>query len=195
MFRSIKDPSDHQALQNDLNKLAHSHWSSIRQMPFLRSLFKCEYLIVTKKSSPLVYHYRLNDYKIQTEPHQLCKYLGVTISSNLSWSTHICDRIGLPHASKLPILTAHNFRHVIRSYWLEFFTLRNTSIHSVKHDKSFSFNSLFNTNLWSSKIIKVNGCGRPLFANPVTYYESLGMQILLYISFKGILVNAIKTSK
>ena len=27
MFRSIKDPSDYQALQNDLNKLPH--WSSI----------------------------------------------------------------------------------------------------------------------------------------------------------------------
>ena len=27
MFRSIKNPSDYQALQNDLNKLAH--WSSI----------------------------------------------------------------------------------------------------------------------------------------------------------------------
>ena len=74
MYRSIKDPSDHQALQNDLNKLAH--WSTIWQMPF--NLTKCEYLIVTNKSSPLMYHYKLNDYEIQRV--QSAKYLGLTIS-------------------------------------------------------------------------------------------------------------------
>ena len=74
VYRSIKDPSDHQALQNDLNKLAH--WSTICQMPF--NLTKCEYLIVTNKSSPLMYHYKLNDYEIQRV--QSAKYLGLTIS-------------------------------------------------------------------------------------------------------------------
>jgi len=54
MFRSIKDPSDYQALQNDLNKLPH--WSSIWQMPF--NLIKSEFLIVTNKSSPLVFQLR-----------------------------------------------------------------------------------------------------------------------------------------
>ena len=83
MYRSIKDRSDHQALQNDLNKLAH--WSTIWQMPF--NLTKCEYLIVINKSSPLMYHYKLNDYEIQRV--QSAKYLGLTISGNLSWSTHI----------------------------------------------------------------------------------------------------------
>ena len=61
MYRGINDPSDHHALQNDLNKLAH--WSTIWQMPF--NLTKCEHLIVTNKSSPFVCHYRLNGYVIQ----------------------------------------------------------------------------------------------------------------------------------
>ena len=45
MYRSINDPSDHHALQNDLNKLAY--WSTVWQMPF--NLTKCEHLIVTNK--------------------------------------------------------------------------------------------------------------------------------------------------
>ena len=88
IYRSIKDPSDHQALQNYLNKLAH--WSTIWQMPF--NLTKCEYLIVTNKSSPFVHCYRLNNYEIQRV--QSAKHLGLTISGNLSWSTHISGIIG-----------------------------------------------------------------------------------------------------
>jgi len=106
MFRSIKDPSDHQALQNDLNKLAH--WSSIWQMPF--NLTKCEYLIVTNKSSPLVCQYKLNDYKLQRVLS--AKYLGVTISSNLSWSTHISGVIG--RANSALSFFRRNFGHCNR---------------------------------------------------------------------------------
>ena len=93
MLRSIEDPSEHQALQNNLNKLAH--WSSIWQMPF--NLTKCEYLIVTNKSSPFVYHYKLNDYEIQRVPS--AKYLSVTISSKLSWSTNISKIIGCANSA------------------------------------------------------------------------------------------------
>ena len=67
-----------------------NHWSTIWQMPF--NLTKCEYLIVTNKSSPFVHCYKLNDYEIQRV--QSAKYLGLTISGNLSWSTHILGIIG-----------------------------------------------------------------------------------------------------
>ena len=87
MYRSINDVSDHQILQDDLNKLIH--WSNIWLMPF--NLNKCEHLIVTNKFSPSIYYYKLNDYTIQRV--QAAKYLGLTISHNLSWSTHIAGII------------------------------------------------------------------------------------------------------
>ena len=61
MYRSINDVSDHQILQDDLNKLIH--WSNIWLMPF--NLNKCEHLIITNKFSPSIYYYKLNDYTIQ----------------------------------------------------------------------------------------------------------------------------------
>ena len=54
-------------------------------MPF--NLAKCEHLTVTNKPHPSIYHYKINDYIIQKV--ESIKYLGLTISHNLSWSQHI----------------------------------------------------------------------------------------------------------
>ena len=82
MYRSINDVSDHQILQDDLNKLVH--WSTIWLMPF--NPIKYEHLIITNKFSPFVYNYKRNDTK--------SKYLGLTISHSLSWFIHISGIIG-----------------------------------------------------------------------------------------------------
>ena len=83
IMRSITTPNDHQILQNDLTKLAL--WSANWQMPF--NLAKCEHLTVTNSPYPSTHHYKLNDYTIQRV--QSIKYLGLTISHNLSWSPQI----------------------------------------------------------------------------------------------------------
>ena len=84
----IITPDDHQTLQNDLTKLPH--WSTIWQMPF--NLAKCEHLIITNKPCPSIYHYKINDHT--TQRVESIKYLGLTISHNLSWSSHISTIIG-----------------------------------------------------------------------------------------------------
>ena len=58
-----------------------THWSNIWLMPF--NLNKCEHLTITNKFSPSIYYYKLNDYTIQRV--QAAKYLGLTISHNLSF--------------------------------------------------------------------------------------------------------------
>ena len=83
IMRSIITPNDHQILQNDLTKL--DVWLATWQMPF--NLAKCEHLTVTNKPHPSIYHYKINDYTIQKV--ESIKYLGLTISHNLSWLPHI----------------------------------------------------------------------------------------------------------
>ena len=97
IMRSNTTPNDHQILQNDLTKLAL--WSTTWQMPF--NLAKCEHLTVTNKPHPSIYHYKINDYIIQKV--ESIKYLGLTISHDLSWSPHsiqVFFRRNLAHCSR-----------------------------------------------------------------------------------------------
>ena len=101
IMKSIATPDDHQTLQNDLIKLAH--WSSTWQMLF--NLAKCKHLTFTNKSHPSIYQYKINEYTIQRV--NSIKYLGLTISHNLSWSPHIASIIG--KANSVPAFFQINF--------------------------------------------------------------------------------------
>ena len=43
--------------------------------------------------------------------------------------------------------------------------------HSLEDGEIFRLICLINAELWSSKFIELDVCGRPLFANPVTYID------------------------
>ncbi len=80
LYRQIKSREDHTALQDDLNRL--EKWSLDWGMSFNAS--KCYILSVRKRSS---HFYVLNDTvlkDVKTNP-----YLGVTLSDDLKWTTHI----------------------------------------------------------------------------------------------------------
>jgi len=76
---------------------------------------------------------------------------------------------GLPHTSNLPTLTIHKFRLVkaidLTFDWQEVPTLLNGWI-------KFQLLRLLITKLWSCRVIELNVCGRPIFANPVTNMET-----------------------
>ena len=75
--------ADCHALQENLDALAQ--WARIWQMEFNPS--KCEFLRITNKKNPIVFNYRIEAAPIVQVSHT--KYLGVTISNNLSWNVHV----------------------------------------------------------------------------------------------------------
>jgi len=49
--------------------------------------YKCEVLRIHRKKKPVIFPYTLHDTTLRTTEN--AKYIGVTISSNLNWSSHI----------------------------------------------------------------------------------------------------------
>ncbi|MEW8546483.1 MAG: reverse transcriptase family protein, partial [Candidatus Thiodiazotropha sp.] len=86
LYLTIEGASDSSALQQDLDKL--SVWESDWDMEFNPS--KCQVVQVTGSRKPLNAIYKLHGQILETVT--CAKYLGVDISSDLSWGSHI-DRV------------------------------------------------------------------------------------------------------
>jgi hypothetical protein len=83
MYRSIKSTSDCASLQQDLDNL--QQWEQDWCMSF--NADKCSTMTITRKKKPISYSYSIHD---QTLEHvDSATYLGVELSSNLSWTRHI----------------------------------------------------------------------------------------------------------
>ena len=48
---------------------------------------KCEMIRVTKKKNPIIFPYKLHNFEMKTNEN--AKYLGVIISHDFNWRTHI----------------------------------------------------------------------------------------------------------
>ena len=82
IYRQIKTQKDHQILQNDLKEL--ENWASKWGMRF--NAKKCYILSIQQKSS---HFYQLfNEILQQVDSNP---YLGLTISEDLQWKTHITN--------------------------------------------------------------------------------------------------------
>jgi len=83
IYIALKPPSNNSILQDDLNKL--SVWEKEWKMEFHPD--KCQIIPITRNKKPVHNKYTLNGHVLQTT--QNAKYLGLTVTPNLSWNTHI----------------------------------------------------------------------------------------------------------
>ena len=85
LYRPISCPQDHHLLQHDVDVV--QAYASAQYMTFNRS--KCKYMLVSRKRvhtfpDPVIYLYGL-----PLESVSSFKYLGVLLTSDLSWSGHV----------------------------------------------------------------------------------------------------------
>jgi ribonuclease P/MRP protein subunit RPP40 len=83
VYLTVKSSLDSQSLQSDLHSL--EAWEKDWSMEFNPD--KCEVLRITRKKKPIIYNYTLHNTALKTT--EAAKYLGVTLSKDLSWSKHI----------------------------------------------------------------------------------------------------------
>ena len=83
LYREIKSNADCTILQEDLNRLAI--WETKWLMKFNPS--KCQILSVTRKKYPIKFQYKLHNEALENV--KSAKYLGITLTSDLSWNKHI----------------------------------------------------------------------------------------------------------
>ena len=83
LYLAIHNSSDCDKLQEDLNNL--ERWESDWQMSF--HLEKCELIHITTKKTPILHSYSLHVHILSSVPQ--IKYLGVHISQDLKWNSHI----------------------------------------------------------------------------------------------------------
>ena len=83
VYLTINSESDSEVLQSDLHKL--EEWESTWSMEF--SPDKCEVIRMSNKRKPIMYPYKLHGTELKSA--ETAKYLGVTISKDLNWKSHI----------------------------------------------------------------------------------------------------------
>ena len=121
LYRPIMHFFDCETLQNDLDKLAQ--WEQQSGMQFYPS--KSNSMSVTRSKTPFKYNYILKGHTFESV--DTAKYLGITISSNMTWNAHINNI-----TSKAQKLLG--------------FLRRNLQIKN-EHTKSMAYKSLVKSNL------------------------------------------------
>lgn len=85
LYRTINSEHDYVLLQSDINTI--TSWSSANFLTLNKS--KCKFMILSRRRSPTspVTPLAIDDHPLEHVSNY--KYLGVHLSSDLSWSTHI----------------------------------------------------------------------------------------------------------
>ena len=83
LYRPIRSVVDQEAFQCDMDAL--ERWASTWGVKF--NAKKCYLMNIARTCNHLTHNYSLNNHILQTVTRE--KYLGITISNDLNWSTHI----------------------------------------------------------------------------------------------------------
>jgi hypothetical protein len=83
LYRPFKTEADATKLQEDIDAL--QNWESTWQLSFNPD--KCEVLRITNKRNKIMANYYIHGQQLQVVDN--AKYLGLTISKNLSWNNHV----------------------------------------------------------------------------------------------------------
>ena len=82
LYRKVETRDDHTILQQDLSRL--SDWAKLWDMSF--NVKKCAHMCISLKRQPLACNFTISDQPVPKTTSY--KYLGVTITDNLSWNSH-----------------------------------------------------------------------------------------------------------
>ena len=83
VYLTVTNMQDSQVLQSDLESL--QHWERTWDMDFKPG--KCQVIHITCSKSPVKCRYFMHNQELESV--DAARYLGVTISKDLSWNTHI----------------------------------------------------------------------------------------------------------
>jgi len=83
LYRCIETPQDYQKLQNDINYIVE--WISVNHLRF--NVTKCKSMLISRKRNPLQRPV-LSLCGEVLEQVECFKYLGVLLTSDLTWSKH-----------------------------------------------------------------------------------------------------------
>jgi len=97
LYRSVTSPKDHEILQDDLTSL--QKWAHTWGMKFNET--KCYIMSIHRRKTPSHFSYSLNDHPLENVHEN--PYLGIQISDNLKWSSHI-DKIHNRASSVLGVI-------------------------------------------------------------------------------------------
>ena len=100
MYLTISSQADCQGLQSDLSNL--ETWESEWLMVFNPD--KCEVIRITNKKKPTLFNYTLHG--VSLKETDSAKYLGVSISRDLSWAKHI---------NQITMKTNYSFKFIKRN--------------------------------------------------------------------------------
>ena len=86
LYRRIRTTEDHRILQEDLSRLETWEWDSVHwQMSF--NPLMCEVIRISKKRTQITGSYTIHGHQVATVKSG--KYLGITLTDNLSWNAHV----------------------------------------------------------------------------------------------------------